>query len=173
MPHQILLRICLAFSLLCLSNPILYALESDKTAKIFLTADSVQIDRIKRIAIYTGNVHFTRGSSSIVANKIIVYTSQQDKLIKAIALGSAKNRVIYKTIPANNKAELTALAEKMTYNAITHTVHMQGQVDVQQDHNQITSGALDYNTETGAVITKQLKPQGQRTEITLENKDFK
>ena len=68
----------------------LMALSSDRSQPIDLEADSADIDDLKGISIYTGNVILTQGSMVIKSSKLTLYTNKDRELEKAIAVGSDK-----------------------------------------------------------------------------------
>ena len=62
----------------------LMALSSDRSQPIDLEADSADIDDLKGISIYTGNVILTQGSMVIKSSKLTLYTNKDKELEKAI-----------------------------------------------------------------------------------------
>lgn len=149
------------------------ALPEDSLAKLYITAQSANINRQTGIGVYEGDVSVTRGSTHLTAAKLTTYTDKQDKMIKAVAEGTAENRAIYTTLLQTDKPILIAKAEVITYLPPTHYIIMDGNAEVSQGKDFIQSPHLEYDLIKQILLTKNdTNMKKNRTTIVIQPGDF-
>lgn len=97
-----------------------------------ITADELEIDNTKKMAIYTGNVVVSQDQTNIFTDKLIVYANDQDKLEKAVAVGDC--RLVRET--------LTATGNMCTYYDAEQKLEVEGNAKAWQVDNTLTGNRL-------------------------------
>ena len=91
------------------------ALASDRDQPIELEADTADIDDLKGISIYTGNVVLVQGSMVIKAHKLTLYNDKNKELEKAVAEGTKGKLATFKQRPEGKDKDFRARASTMIY----------------------------------------------------------
>lgn len=139
-----------------------FALADDSKQPATIVADSGYMDYGANITIFNGNVVMEQGSTQLTAEKVIVYTDDQDKLVKAIAYGE---RAHYQTLPREGDAVLHALAKTIEYYADENLVILLGDGLVEQGNRRLQGERIIYD-RAKETLTSAPQPQ-KRTVITI------
>src|SRR5262245_47661658 len=81
---------------LCAWATTVCALNSDRSQPIHISASTWTYDRENHIVTYAGNVQANQGTSHLDGDKVVVYTTADNKIKKMIAWGTPAH---YNTIP--------------------------------------------------------------------------
>lgn len=147
-------------------------LPSDKTAKLYITSDTAELNKLTGISIFTGNVKVDHGSTHVTANKLTTYSDQKNQVVKAIAEGSEGQLATYQTMTAPNKPPVNAKALVIKYFPQRHYVILIGQANAVQGTNSIQGPRLEYDLTNQLLITKNVAgANGGRTEIVIQPDD--
>ncbi len=162
------------FIALFLTPSMLMALATDRDQPIELEADTADIDDLKGISIYTGNVILTQGSMVIKADKLTLYNDKDKELEKAVAVGN-KKLASFKQRPEGKPLDFKARAETMIYYLKKDKIHLLKKAHVQQDGDTFSSNKIIYDTKKETVIaTSQKDSQGKpvagsnRVKVTIQ-----
>ncbi len=106
-----------------------------------ITSQNLEVDRDKKISIFTGNVYAYNIDIQIWSEKLIVKFNENDNKIQLI---SAENEV--KIV----REGITATGNESEYNPNENTINMYGDVVVVENQNYIKSDELflDLNNST-------------------------
>lgn len=155
------------------------ALSSDRDQPIELEADTADIDDLKGISIYTGNVILTQGSMVIKAHKLTLYNDKNKDLEKAVAVGS-KKLATFKQRPEGKEHDLRARARTMIYYLKKDKIHLIRDAHVEQGGDTFTGDKIIYDTKYETVIASSKKDQqgkpsksGGRVRVTIQPKSNK
>lgn len=150
------------------------ALASDRDQPIELEADTADIDDLKGVSVYTGNVILTQGSMVIKADKLTLYNDNDKELEKAVAVGN-KKLASFKQRPEGKSQDFKARAETMIYYLKKDKIHLLKKAYVQQDGDTFSSSKIIYDTKKETVIaTSQKDSQGKpvaggnRVKVTIQ-----
>ena len=125
----------LALSLTLLFSPVnLMALTSDRDQPINLEADAADIDDLKGISIYTGNVILTQGTMVIKSSKLTLYNDKNNELEKAIAVGTDKKLATFKQRPEGKDKDFRARSKTMIYFLNKDKIHLLKKAHVWQNY---------------------------------------
>lgn len=140
------------------------ALESDATQEITIQSNSADLDRKSGIANYIGNVVFEQGTLKITANKITLFSNDDKKLTKAIAVGENAH---FEQLMEGDKGLTKAQARTITYLITTKNITLLQDAILTQEGNEFTGETIIYNVIEESVsakggTTSELTPQGQQ-----------
>ena len=124
------------------------ALSTDKEKPIEVEADSGQLDDIKNITIYTGDVVVTRGSIRMTGDKMTVYYDKDDNIETLIMVG---NPATYRQLPDNSKVYDEAEALRMEYYELRNLVILLRKAKVRQERYNFSGERIEYDTELSQV----------------------
>ena len=166
----------LSFSLLFI--PIsLMALSSDRDQPINLEADAADIDDLKGISIYTGNVVLTQGSMVIKSRKLTLYTDKNKELEKAVAVGTENKLATFKQRPEGKDKDFKARAITMIYYLNKDKIHLIKKAYVWQAGDTFSGDKIIYDTKKETVIASSVKNKngqpissGGRVKVTIQPK---
>lgn len=179
--RMIMNRFYLLLSIFIFLMPIkLMALSSDRNQPIELEADAADIDDLKGISIYTGNVILTQGSMVIKSSKLTLYNDKNRELEKAVAVGNNKKLATFKQRPEGKDADLRARAITMTYYLKKDKIHLIKKAYVWQDGDTFTGNKIIYDTKNETVIATSKKntdgkpvSSGERIRVVIQPKKDK
>ena len=168
--YKIVSSILVLFSL----STNLMALATDRDQPITLEADTADIDDLKGISIYTGNVILTQGSMVIKSARLTLYTDKNKDLEKAIAIDK-KNLASFKQRPEGKKQDFKARASTLIYYIKKEKIHLLENASVHQEGGSFSGHKIIYDTKKETVIAsskkdKQGKPvnnDGTRVKVTI------
>ena len=154
----------------------LLALASDRDQPITLEADTADIDDLKGISIYTGNVILTQGSMVIRSEKLTLYNDKNKDLEKAIAVDH-NNLARFKQRPEGKSYDFKAKATTLIYYIKKEKIHLLENAHVEQDDGSFSGHKIIYDTKKETVVAsskkdKQGKPisSGGRVKVIIPPK---
>lgn len=162
--------------LLCLPMSLL-ALSSDRDQPINLEADSADIDDLKGISIYTGNVILTQGTMVIKSSKLTLYNDKNKELEKAIAVGTDKKLATFKQRPEGKDKDFRARSKTMIYYLNKDKIHLLKNAYVWQAGDTFSGDKIIYDTKNETVLASSIKNKngkpvasGGRVKVTIQPK---
>jgi lipopolysaccharide export system protein LptA len=128
-----------------------------------IQADTAHLDGVTNTKTLNGNVVVTQGTTTVLADKLVLLTDKQNKIIEAIATGQYAS---YSTLTEVNKPILHALAQTIQYYPPSGQVILIGQAHVTQGSNTFSAPRIEYNMNDQTVAT----PASQlgRTTIVIQ-----
>ena len=171
----------LLFTFILLLIPInLMALASDRNQPIDLEADNADIDDLKGISIFTGNVVLTQGSMVIKSSKLTLYNDNNKELEKAIAVGSSKKLATFKQRPEGKDVDFRARSITMIYYLKKDKIHLLKNAYVWQEGDTFSGDKIIYDTKKETVMASSKKKtdgktvsSGGRVKVTIKPKNNK
>lgn len=134
--------------LLACTVPAAFALESDKNQPIEVEANAAELDDIKNISIYTGNVILVRGTIRMTGDKMTVYHTENDELDTLIMEGRPAT---YRQLPDDSKVYDEAEASIIEYYELKHLTILKENAVVIQEGVRLTGDRIDYDTALSQV----------------------
>ena len=170
--------IFIVYSLLLWTLPAsVMALATDRSQPIELEADTADIDDLKGISIYTGNVILTQGSMVIKAYKLTLYNDNNKELEKAVAVGQKGKLSTFKQRPEGKDKDLRARASTMIYFLKKDKIHLLKQATVWQGGDTFSGDKIIYDTKHETVVASSQKDKdgkpiktGNRVKVTIQPK---
>jgi lipopolysaccharide export system protein LptA len=162
MRHRLSALLCAAALLGPLPS---YALTGDKDQPIHIEADRVDIDDVKRVSVYRGNVRYTQGSMRLDADKVSIYYDEQRNFQRVRAEGQ----------PARFRQRLDGQAEDMLGEAmqIDYTVAPERLVLKQQAHiwnqgDEFAGEIITYDITEDRVVARRGDAQEDRVQVVIQ-----
>ena len=124
------------------------ALSTDKDQPIEVEADAGELDDVKNITIYTGDVVVTRGSIRMTGDKMTVYYDENDDIDTLIMEGRPAT---YRQLPDNSKIYDEAEALRMEYYELKNLVILLRNAKVRQERYNFSGERIEYDTELSQV----------------------
>jgi lipopolysaccharide export system protein LptA len=173
-------RLKLFFSLLfvALMNSA-FALSTDSQQDMEIEADTAEMDDIKGITIYRGDVVVIQGSMRITGHTMTVHFDDNDDMELAIMQG---NPATYRQLPDNSKVYDEAESLQMEYYALKDYIILIDKALVTQEGSRMSGSRIEYDTVLSQVkargSTKTTKTKGGdinkkddgRVKITIKKK---
>jgi len=139
-----------------------YALSSDRLQPYHIQSDRVNFNRSKNIARYEGNVKVTQGTSTLTADKLIMYFMDKNSQIKKmIATG---NLAHYSTLPDGKKQKMFAQANIIIYYPQENKIILKEHAKVTQEHYLLSSNKITYNIKQQSMSSND---QGGHHQTTI------
>lgn len=135
------------------------ARQADMEQPIHLSADRAEIDEMTDISRYEGNVRITQGTLRISADTVHVIAPERSvRTVKAWGQRATFEQVL------DDGREVHAEAEKMTYDANTHIILLEGDAWLTQGRNEFASARIEYDLGKERVIAGA-PTEGDRVDI--------
>lgn len=132
------------------SSENIFALPSDKTQPIHVITGTAQWNGNANTTTLTNNVVITQGTTTITADKLVLYADKNNQVTKAVATGQLAT---YSTITNPAKPKLHAVAQIIEYYPPLGQVNLIGQAKVMQGNNSMTSARIEYNINNQTVVS--------------------
>ncbi|MBI1731331.1 MAG: lipopolysaccharide transport periplasmic protein LptA [Gammaproteobacteria bacterium] len=125
-----------------------FALSTDKDQPIEVEADSAELDDVKNVSIYRGNVIVTQGSIRMTGDLMTVYQTDSDDLDHLIIEGRPAT---YKQLPDESPIYDEAEALRMEYHELKNKVILISRAVVRQEGLRFSGDRIEYDTELSKV----------------------
>ena len=152
----------LLLSAILLVNVQVGALTTDKDQPIEIEADTAELDDLKGVTIYRGNVIVTQGSIRMTGETMTVYYNEQKDLDTVIMEG---HPATYRQLPDNSEVYDEAEALRMEYYETKNLIVLIDQAVVKQEGLRFSGSRIDYDTLRSQIKAKgDTKAGGETTE---------
>lgn len=122
----------------------LFALDSDRSARLNIVADSGTYNFKTGVDIYEGHVKVDQGTTHITAEKLITKKNSQHKIEEAVAYGD-KELAHYWTLPKLGDAEIHARAKIIKFYPLQMNASLEHDVHIKQGENSFQGELIHYN----------------------------
>jgi lipopolysaccharide export system protein LptA len=149
--HKIIFKTILGV-ILALTMNSAFALSTDKQKDIEIEADSAEMDDLKGITIYRGDVVVTQGSIRMTGHTMTVHFAESGDMELVIMQGKPAT---YRQLPDNSKTYDEAEARQMEYYALKDYIILIDNALVTKPNGSRMSGRrIEYDTVLSKVIAK-------------------
>ena len=139
------------------------ALSTDKDQPIEIEADRAELDDIKDVTVYYGDVIVIQGSIRMTGDKMTVYHTPNDELDTVIMVG---NPATYRQLPDNSEIYDEAEALTMEYYELKSLVILKEEAVVTQEGLKFSGKRIEYDT-----LNSRVKAEGGVSHTIEDNKD--
>lgn len=152
------LKIGWIFGFCFLATTTVFALSKDKNEPIQLEADRVHLDDITGVSVYTGNVKYTQGTISLLADEATLKKGEGG-IEHVTAVGKP---AVYTELPDGEEAPVTAKGNTIEYDAAKEIVTLTENASVEQKNDNFKAPLITYFR-----TTKIVESQGGRSYILI------
>ena len=152
-----------------------YCLSTDSEQDIEIEADTAEMDDIKKITIYRGDVVVIQGSIKMTGHTMHVYFDKNNDMELVIMDGTPAT---YRQLPDDSTIYDEAEALRMEYYALKNYVILIDQAKITQEETKLTGERIEYDTVLSKVKakgksgkTKEEKVDNERVKIIIKKKD--
>lgn len=129
-----------------------FALSTDKHKDIEIEADSAEMDDLKGITTYRGDVVVTQGSIRMTGHTMIVHFAENGDMELVIMQGKPAT---YRQLPDNSKTYDEAEALQMEYYALRdYIILIDNALVTKPNGSQMSGKRIEYDTIKSKVIAK-------------------
>lgn len=149
--HKIIFKTILSV-ILALTMNSAFALSTDKQKDIEIEADSAEMDDLKGITIYRGDVVVTQGSIRMTGHTMTVHFAENGDMELVIMQGKPAT---YRQLPDDSKTYDEAEARQMEYYALKDYIILIDNALVTKPNGSRMSGSrIEYDTVLSKIIAK-------------------
>lgn len=114
---------------------------SKVNSPVYIVSERGEFDSQRGLAIYTGNARAWQDDNFVRADKLTIYLNEK----KMDAEGRVQSEIYTARRKANpgETVAVSASADSMSYSDPNRTLHYEGNVDIRQETDRITSGVAD------------------------------
>lgn len=141
------------------------ALPDDNAQIMYMRSDTADISQEKHKGVFKGHVELDQGTTHLRAASAITKGNADNKLVKAIAYGDAKEQAHYWSTTSTEKPPMHAYADTIYYYPEKHLIELVGNAKITQGDNTFTAPKIIYDTEKQHVLTE--RAGNKRTSITI------
>lgn len=153
-----LLKLAALLILICSVSP-LHALSTDKQQDMEITADSAEMDDMKGISIYRGDVIVVQGTMRITGDIMTVYFDDNGDMELAVMEGKPAT---YRQLPDDSEVYDEAYALRMEYYTLKDYIILIDEGLVIQEGLRMTGDRIEYDTVSNKA-SAETKPK-EKTE---------
>ncbi len=138
-----------------------FALSTDKQKDIEIEADSAEMDDIKGVTVYRGDVVVVQGSIRMTGHTMTVHFAESGDMELVIMQGKPAT---YRQLPDNSKVYDEAEALQMEYYALKDFVILIDEALVTQEGLRFSGSRIEYDT-----VLSQVKAKGSTKTTRTED----
>ena len=142
-----------------------YCLSTDSEQNIEIEADTAEMDDVKNITTYRGNVIVTQGSIRMSGHTMTVYFDDNRDMRLVIMDGTPAK---YRQLPDNSNVYDEAEALRMEYYALKNYVILIDQALVTQEELRFSGDRIEYDT-----VLNKVKAESQSSTATKKESQEK
>lgn len=133
---------------------------------ITLSADQAEIDNIKGVSVYRGDVVLTQGTQTITGEVMYVYRVPNSRELHHIVVEG--HPASYRELPKGEAEYVHAKAPRMEYYAAgPRRIRLLQGATLWQGRNTFHGKQVDYNIEADKVVARSGKSKASRVQITI------
>jgi lipopolysaccharide export system protein LptA len=125
--------------LACTAAP---ALDSDRDQPIYIEADRVDIDDVRGISVYRGNVRMSQGTLVITGDVVTTHHDADHHLTRAVSEGAPAS---YRQLLEGQSRELEAYAPRMEYRVDERLIYLLDGARVIQGKSVFEGNRIEYD----------------------------
>lgn len=152
--------------LLCLPLCSAFGLPNDHQQSIHFQADHVTYHGPQKTTEYAGHVQAKQGSSTLRAERVIVYQNTAHNIVRLVATGHPAR---YTTQTKSDQPPVYISGDTLRYLPQRNKLYIQGHGRVKQAQNTLVGARLWYDIQRDAVHTMPTAKQRQ-TWVVLETR---
>lgn len=138
------------------------SLSTDQDQAIEIEANVGELDDIKNINIYTGNVIVTQGSIRITGDRLTVNYTEENDIDTLVVEGKPAT---YRQLPDDSKTYDEAKAMRMEYHSMKNILILIDEAQVTQANGSVSGDRIEYDSELSKVkVTSAPATEGQKSE---------
>ena len=161
------IRYFVLIGLVCMSS-LVFASEIDREQPITIEADRVDVDDIKGLSVYRGNVVFRQGTIELLSDELAIKTTEQRELISVKATGQPAR---FKQKNIERQTELKGHALEITYEVDSEYMLFVGDAYFWQCGDEVTGNKVEYFGEKGLVKARRAENGNGRVQVTLQPRE--
>jgi len=145
-----------------------FGADSDRDQPISIEADRVDVDDVKGVSIYSGDVVLRQGSMELIADKLILKVSEQRELVSVKAQGSPAR---FKQFNDPVNGEVHGHAKEITYDVKDEYMLFVGEAYLWQCGDEVSGNQVEYFGSQALVKAKKAEDGQGRVQVILQPKD--
>ncbi len=154
--------------LICLLSPASLALSTDQNQPVHIEADKLEIDESRHFSVYQGKVTLQQGSLNIKADRITLFFSNDNDLLRLEVSGSPAT---FNQLNDQQKL-VSGSALKMEYIEDSSIMTLQGNARIVSEIDTIESDKIVINMQTDALQAGNPEGKG-RVRMLIKPKESK
>jgi lipopolysaccharide export system protein LptA len=162
-PRIVVVLLCCLLPAGALSTGV--AEERDRDQPIRIEADRVQIDDIKGVSVYSGNVIYTQGTIRLEADTVRVYHDEQRKLVRLEAFGEPAR---FRQRLEGDDEDMLASALRMEYFASPERLVLEREAWVWRENVEFTGEFISYDAEDEIISAVKGEDDAARVHIVIQ-----
>lgn len=159
LPRYFLFAVLLGFSGCCL------ALSSDREQPIRIEADSVEIDDLKGISVYRGNVRYVQGTLRLLADTLTLFYDQDRRLERLEADGTPAR---FRQRPDGREEDMHAEALHIEYLAGPQRLILEHRARIRHQGNEFTGELIEYDAVQDVVSARKGESGEGRVQVVIQ-----
>ncbi|MGB0721286.1 MAG: lipopolysaccharide transport periplasmic protein LptA [Gammaproteobacteria bacterium] len=126
------------------------ALSTDGEQPMYIESDSADIDKQRHVQVYTGKVILSQGSRRLWADRLVVYTDEDDNVEKAVATGAPAK---FKNLPDGKEDYRWGSALRIEYYQNPEFMHLIEKAKLWRGKDVISSKKIIYDAERDRMVS--------------------
>jgi len=149
----------------CLASPQAQALSSDHEQPIEIESDGAELDEVRRVTVYTGNVVLTQGSIRMTGDRLTLNFDANNDLRHAVLKGAPAR---FRQTPDDRGPDRRARASEMEYYTMENRLLLRTEAVVWQGEDTFKGNTIEYDTLRHVVKARKGKAASDRVRITIQ-----
>ena len=122
-----------------------YAEKADRDKPVNIEADTVTLDDIKKVSVYSGNVILTQGTLMLRADRVQA-TQNATGLDKISASGRP---VSFRQKMDGSDDVIEGVSDRIEFDSVSNQIELIGQAQLQRGSDELRGAQISYNANTG------------------------
>lgn len=141
------------------------ALSSDREQPIHIEADRVDIDDVKRISVYSGNVRYTQGSMRLDADKVRIYYDEQRNFLRVKAEGQPAR---FRQRPDGQAEDMLGEAMEIEYSVTPQRLVLKQRAHIWNQGDEFSGEIITYDLAEDRVVARRGTEEEGRVQVVIQ-----
>jgi lipopolysaccharide export system protein LptA len=148
-----------------LGPPVAHALSSDREQPIHIAADRLEIDDVKHVSVYRGNVHYSQGTMQLEADTVTIYYDAERKFQRLQAQGQPAR---FRQRPDGQAEDMRGEAARIEYVAAPEALTLKQQAHVWNQGDEFSGDVITYDITGNHVVARRSGTEGGRVQVIIQ-----
>jgi len=155
----------LLFAAALLGPPPSVALTGDKEQPIHIEADRVDIDDVRRVSVYRGNVRYTQGSMRLDADEVSIYYDEARNFQRMRAEGQPAR---FRQRPDGQAEDMLGEAVEIEYTVAPERLVLKQQAHIWNQGDEFAGEIITYDIAADHVVARRGAAEENRVQVVIQ-----
>lgn len=141
------------------------ALTGDREQPIHIEADRVEIDDVRHVSVYRGNVRYSQGSTRLDADTVSIYYDAERNFQRLEAEGAPAR---FRQRPDGQAEDMLGEAAQIEYVAVPERLVLKQQAHIWNQGDEFAGEFITYDIAEDRVVARRGEAENGRVQVVIQ-----